>query len=228
MYPDPVGRPVPSKRWEAWREGLEDYLLLHTYEEELRARGGPQPEEEALLQEARHVGDMGEAPLELMDELADRIVQRLLGWRGETPTKPFPQHHFQGWEYRILGDRQGTVRPVADGRDGDLALEIRNATDQSWTFVVRRVAAKPGQVVTFRLWARGNARLQICVSEGFPFGGDPAGHRISRQDVPLTEQWQEIVIEHEVKEEPVEAAVGLDYGCGEQQAVICQGEVEVK
>ena len=87
MYPGPVGRPVPSKRWEAWREGLEDYLLLQLYEDTLRSRGEPRPEEEALLREARQVADLGQAPMEFMDELMDKIVQRLLEWQGVTVTK---------------------------------------------------------------------------------------------------------------------------------------------
>jgi len=82
VYPDPVGRPVPSKRWEAWREGLEDYLLLRMFEEEYVSRGEPQGEEKALLEQARQLADQGQASGEIMDALMDKIVRRLLQWRG--------------------------------------------------------------------------------------------------------------------------------------------------
>ena len=88
MYSDPVGRPVPSKRWEAW---WEDYLLLRMYEAQLRARNRVLPEEEALLRKARLVEEMAQAPLQQMDELTDRIVRRILAWRGTTLASPFPR-----------------------------------------------------------------------------------------------------------------------------------------
>ena len=87
VYPDPTGRLVLSKRWAAWREGVEHFLVLQLYEDELHSRGEPRLGEETLLQEDQQVADLEQAPVEFMGVLMDKIVLWLLEYRGENVTQ---------------------------------------------------------------------------------------------------------------------------------------------
>ena len=75
------GGTVPSKRWIAWREGLEDYLYLVRYEEELAKRGGPAEEDEALLALARECGAEDPPGIERYYEVREAIAARILELR---------------------------------------------------------------------------------------------------------------------------------------------------
>jgi hypothetical protein len=75
------GGSVPSKRWEAWREGIDDYLYLVLYEAELRKQDGPAPEDENLLELARELGGEDPAPIQRYHEVRTRIAQRVLELR---------------------------------------------------------------------------------------------------------------------------------------------------
>jgi hypothetical protein len=75
------GGTVPSKRWVAWRDGLEDYLYLVLYEAELGKLGKPTPEDEALLEQARELGAEDPAEVEQYHEVRTAIAERILELR---------------------------------------------------------------------------------------------------------------------------------------------------
>ena len=75
------GGTVPSKRWVAWRDGLEDYMYLVLYEDELSKRGGPSAEDEDLLEQARACGDENPPPIERYHDVRNAIAERILALR---------------------------------------------------------------------------------------------------------------------------------------------------
>jgi hypothetical protein len=75
------GGSVPSKRWEAWREGLEDYLYLYLYDAELEKQGEPTPRDQDLLEQARALGAEDPSPIERYDEVRVQIAHRILELR---------------------------------------------------------------------------------------------------------------------------------------------------
>ena len=77
------GGTVPSKRWIAWRDGLEDYLYLVLYEDELAQRGESTAVDRALLEQAGELGAEEPPPIERYHEVRNAIARRILGLRGE-------------------------------------------------------------------------------------------------------------------------------------------------
>jgi hypothetical protein len=233
IYEGYRGEPVSSKRWEAWSDGLEDYLLLRAYADRLgqtSAVTNPQSDDEALLAEAQAVGDHNGGDPAEMTALRQRIAHRLLELQGSPIAQDFPRLSFPLWPWRAAGDGQGTVQVEPGGHTdpGDFAMVVRSPTEKSWTFLIQGLSARPGDRVQFSLWVRGRGVLRVGVSEGFHFGGDPAGHRITEQYLPLRDDWQEVRLEHEVQATPVEAVVGFDYGQADGVAVLSDGEVVVQ
>ena len=83
------GGAVPSKRFEAWRDGIEDYLYLIVYEAELGKLSAPTPLDEELLAQARELGDENPADIERYDEVRTRIAHRILELRGDALESDF-------------------------------------------------------------------------------------------------------------------------------------------
>jgi len=79
------GGSIPSKRFEAWREGLEDYLYLHLYDAELDKLGELTPEDEDLLDQARELGAEDPSEIEQYDEVRIHIAHRILELRAQHP-----------------------------------------------------------------------------------------------------------------------------------------------
>ena len=84
-YFGPTGRITPSKRWHAYREGLEDVLLLTLLAEELKERG-LNPADAAVIKEARRLGKSGLKGLTAIEAITTRAVQQIITLRGEHPT----------------------------------------------------------------------------------------------------------------------------------------------
>lgn len=229
IYEGYRGEPVSSKRWEAWSDGLEDLLLLRAYEGRLQQQRSRTPVDQTLLAEAQAVGDRNGGDPADLTALRQRIAHRLLELDGVPIAKDFPKLSFPLWPLRALGDGGGTARWEPGGHTdlGDLAAVVRSPTEKSWTFLVETLQAGPGDQVVFSLWAYGQGILRVCVSEGFSFGGDPRGHRITEQYLSLRENWQKVDVKHEVRERPVEAVVGFDYGQAKAAAVLSDAEVAV-
>ena len=79
-YPTSTGGPIPSKRWMAWRQGLDDYLYLDAYTRELEKNGGPG--------EAHHLGESSEKEdINTYDQVRRKIARRLMVLKGH-PDEP--------------------------------------------------------------------------------------------------------------------------------------------
>ncbi len=83
------GGAVPSKRFEAWRDGVEDYLYLVVYEAELRKLSEPTPQDEELLEQARELGAENPADIQRYDQVRTHIAHRILGLRGNALESDF-------------------------------------------------------------------------------------------------------------------------------------------
>ncbi len=77
------GGSIPSKRFEAWREGLDDYRYLHLYDAELDKLGRTTPRDEEILKQARELGAESPSPIERYDEVRTRIAHRILELQGQ-------------------------------------------------------------------------------------------------------------------------------------------------
>ena len=77
VYMGPTGKVTPSKRWQAWREGLEDVLLLMVLEGEVEKRG-MKAVDENLISEARQLGKSGLKGLTAVEDISNRVVQRIM------------------------------------------------------------------------------------------------------------------------------------------------------
>jgi hypothetical protein len=158
-----------------------------------------------------------------------RIAHRLLARRGTPLSHDFPGSSFPRWQTRISGDNKGSARfePGAHAVPGDLALVLRTETARSWTFAAQPVTATTGQRVRLSVWVRGKGSLRVGICEGFNFGGNPAGHRISERTTDLTDAWQQVTVEHAVGATPVEAFIGFDYGNPAALAALADAEVGI-
>jgi hypothetical protein len=229
VYEGYRGGPVASKRWEAFGDGLEDLLLLRQFETALE--GGRTAGDEALLAAGAVFAEQCGGDPAAMAELRARVAHRLLECRGTPLTRDFPRLAFPRWQTRLAGDGKGTAQlaPGARQNPDDLALVLRAETERSWAFAAQPLAAaSPGQRVRLTVWARGKGSLRVGVCEGFSFGGDPAGHRISDRYVGLTDEWQEVTVEHAIAASPVEVFAGFDYGNAGATAALSDAEVTVE
>jgi hypothetical protein len=230
IYEGYRGEPVSSKRWEAWSNGLEDYALLRAYDDALRPAGKRAAIDDDLLKAAEAVCDDGGGDTTGMSALRRRIAHRLLELTGSPISRDFPAVSFPGWAPRILGDGLGTAgyQPGARTDAGEMAMVLRSPGDRSWTFLIKPLQAKPGDRVLLTLWVRGRGSLRVGICEGFEFGGDPSGHRISERALALQDGWTQIRIEHEVKALPVQALAGFDYGNPGGEAFLSDAELTVQ
>ncbi|MBN2310025.1 MAG: DUF4091 domain-containing protein [Candidatus Hydrogenedentes bacterium] len=224
IYPDAYGGPIPSKRWEGWREGLEDYLLLTVLEGELSRLDTPPADVAALLNEARaEIEDCDADPGRLL-ALRRAIAEHILALRGEDWAADFS---FIDWAVRRAGDGQGAIAFSRDGREGRAAAHLTSSTAGSWTFLTRTLDAAKGDRVRFSCWVRSNRPVKAVIADGFRWGDSPAGHHLAQQNAGGSGDWQPLVIEAEIAETPVEVAVGFDYNCAEAEAWICDPEIAV-
>lgn len=223
------GDPVGSKRWEAFSDGMEDLMLLRQYEQAVSAAGERAAEDETLLAQATVFAEQAGSDPAAMAALRTSIARRLLTLRGTPPGTDFPQVGLAGWGVRIAGDGRGAAQVVSGGREdpGELALTLTSPHPQSWAFAVQPVTATVGQRIRLSVWARGRGNLRVGICEGFRFGGDPAGHRISDRYLGLSEEWQQVEVQHVVGAIPVEAFVGFDYGNADAMAVLSDVQLVV-
>jgi len=230
IYAGYRGEPVSSKRWEAWSDGLEDYLLLAAYSEKLAAAGEPTDTDRALLDAARKVAALCDGDMVEMTALRGRIAHRLLELGGKPVATDFPAVSFAGWRVMSAGDGKGSgqMEPGARNSEQDLAMVLRAPTGRSWVFSIKPVAAGEGQCVRLSFWARGKVQLRAGVCEGFHFGGDPSGHRVSDRYDGLTDEWRRYTVEHTVGASPVEAFIGFDYGQADAQSALADVELAVQ
>ena len=89
IYRSVTGGPITSKRWEAWREGQDDYLYLTVYEDELAKGGEPSEKDRALLDEAHETATKGQVEMDQYDRLRRRVAHRILELRGAKPEPDF-------------------------------------------------------------------------------------------------------------------------------------------
>ena len=80
VYPGPTGQIVSSKRWEAWREGIEDVLLISVYENELKKKG-INPKEDVLVKRLIEIGKSGIIQQDEMNDLKKEIIENVLKLR---------------------------------------------------------------------------------------------------------------------------------------------------
>jgi hypothetical protein len=82
-YPSSTGGPIPSKRWVAWREGLDDYLYLRAYTAELDKPASISPRAREILKDAHALGESGEVnDIDRYDQVRRRMAYRILELRG--------------------------------------------------------------------------------------------------------------------------------------------------
>ena len=229
VYEGYRGEPVPSRRWEAFGDGVEDLLLLRAYEAKTRA--APTAEDDALLAEARGLADQGPgADASAMTDLRGRIARRLLTLNGTPLARDFPRLSLAHWQTRISGDGQGTavLEPGTHDDVHDLALVLRSETEKSWTFAVQPLQAAEGERVRLSVWVKGRGSLRVGICGGFRFGDDPGGHIITGHTVDLTDEWQPVTVEQVVTQTPVEAFIGFDYGNAGATGTLSSAEIEVR
>ncbi len=229
VYPGATGEPLSSKRWDAWREGLEDLALLDLYQSALKTQGGPAAEDKKLLAQIASLAAKANGPADQLEALSNAVMHRILKLRGVEEVA-FPPFCDIAWRVRRAGDGKGRVLRIpaaAGGKRRQTGACLRSATKRSWTFLLRNVEASNGDKVVLRLRARGNGRLKVGVCEGFRWGASGAGHRTSIRIVPLKKDWTTIEIKHLVKEQPVGALIGFDYGNEKTEAIVRDYEVKV-
>ena len=89
-YPTSTGGPIPSKRWMAWRQGLDDYLYLDAYTRELEKNGGPGKVDEPILKEAHHLGESSEKEdINIYGQVRRKIARRLMVLKGHPDAPDF-------------------------------------------------------------------------------------------------------------------------------------------
>ena len=229
VYTGASGNPVSSKRWEAWREGLEDWALFDLLIKTLNQKGGPAEADKRLLAEIDAIGLTSNAPADKLEEVSTRVLHRLLDLNG-IHEAAFPPYCVIAWGSRVAGDGKGRIQQLPadpEGPSRQTGAALRSATNRSWTFLIQRVDAKPGDKVVLRLRARGTGSLKAGICEGFRWGGNGTGHRTTTRNFTLTSTWSRIEIEHAVKEVPVEAIIGFDYGNDKSSAEVRDHRVEV-
>lgn len=228
VYPGRTGEPVSSKRWEAWREGLEDWALFDLYSRTLKTKGATAADRK-LLSQIDAIGSAADAPAEVLERVSTQVLHRVLDLEG-IHEPPFPPDCTVAWTVRRAGDGRGRVlRLVAESSGGkrQTGAALHSATDRSWTFLLERVDARQGDKVVLRLRAKGKGRLKAGICEGFHWGGDGTGHRTTVRIYPLHPAWTRITLEHVVRAQPVEALIGFDYGNAGSSAEVRDYRIEV-
>ncbi|MAE65106.1 MAG: hypothetical protein CMJ18_12620 [Phycisphaeraceae bacterium] len=85
------GGSVPSKRFEGWREGTDDYLYMYLYEAALEELDEPTAVDRELLEKARELGAIRDSTtLSHFREVRNRVAHRILELRGKTLESDFP------------------------------------------------------------------------------------------------------------------------------------------
>jgi len=230
VYVDRNGGPLSSKRWEAWREGLEDFALFDLYAAALKRRADLSPEDRKLPADVHAVGAAADAPAADIARIVDSVRRRVLALNG-IRTPAFPPYCEIEWTPRTAGDGRGRIRRVtadsAAQRRQTGAL-LRSPTAHSWTFLVKALTVEQGKKLVLEFRARGAGRLKAGFCEGFQWGGDGRGHRATIRYLSLKDDWQHLRIEHVVgAERPVEALIGFDYGNARAVAEIRDYRVEI-
>lgn len=217
VYTDSAGNPVSSKRWDAWRAGLEDWALFDLYAQTLKSAGGGKATavDQELQQDIAAVGAAADAPADTLANIVDRVRRRVLTLRG-IRDEAFPAFCDIAWGSRLAGDGHGRISRLpaqAHGPERQVGAFLTSPTARSWTFLIQPVRARAGDKVVLELRARGKGKLKTGICEGYRWGDNGAGHRTTLRFISLKPEWQSVRIEHTVgKQQPVEALVGFDYG----------------
>jgi len=234
VYTDHAGNPVSSKRWEAWREGLEDMALFDLYTKTLDKHGGSGKStvvDRKLQQDIAAVGAAADATADTIQSIVDRVRQRILSLGGIHDIA-FPAYCQIAWTSRRAGDGRGRVQRLTalpDGPSRQVGACLLSQTARSWTFLIQPVQAETGDRVVLELRARGKGRIKMGVCEGFQWGGNGAGHRTTLRFVSLESAWQSVRVEHVVgKQHPIEALIGFDYGNADAAAEVRDYRVTVE
>ncbi len=233
VYTDAAGNPVPSKRWEAWREGLEDWALFDLYARFRKQNGGAgqQAKDRRLEADIAAVGAAADAPAAALADIVDRVRRRVLAFRG-IREPAFPAYCEVAWTVRRAGDGRGRVEPLpAEGGkpERQVGAYILSPTTRSWTFLIQSIQAQPGDRIVLLFRARGRGKLKAGICQGFPWGGNGAGHRTAIRFTELAEhRWQSLRIPFTAgRERPLEALIGFDYGNPEAHAELRDYRIQV-
>lgn len=85
------GGSVPSKRFEGWREGTDDYLYLVVYESALGKLKEPTPADHDLLDRARELGEIRDSTvMAQFSAVRRRMAHRILELQGQEAGPDFP------------------------------------------------------------------------------------------------------------------------------------------
>ena len=230
VYDDVRGLPLSSKRWEAWREGLEDWALFDLYARSLKPGGKQAAEDAALLADMHAVGTAADAPPETLARIVDGVRRRILLRQG-LKEQSFPPNCDIAWHRRLAGDGRGRILRLsaeADGPPQQIGAGLHSPGARSWTFLVQPLDVSPGARAILRLRVRGKGHFKAGICEGYHWGENGAGHRTTCRIVPLEAKWKKLEIVHVVgRQQPVEALLGFDYNNAGATAEVRDYRVEI-
>lgn len=126
----------------------------------------------------------------------------------------FETGDFTGWDRAILGDQQGVIEIATLAHRGQFAARLHAPTNRSWTFLRQVNLPLPrGTAVTLSAWVKTtSSAAKIVLSDGFVWGGDPAGHQTASTHHSGSGEWERLRCTLTVSESPVTVALGFDYG----------------